>query len=134
MIRKAAERDIVSENRLSDPGKVTLDDLRWFIANPGIFVWEQDGGVQGFSAGDPCNGNIWALFVDDAHARRGIGTSLLASACSALKDAGYDRIWLTTDPGTRAEKLYRQAGWKMIGEQDNELLFELNLHQPGTGV
>ncbi len=121
MIRKATERDIariveirnsVSENRLSDPGKVTLDDLRWFIANPGIFVWEQDGEVQGFSAGDPCNGNIWALFVDDAYARRGIGTSLLASACSALMDAGYDRIWLTTDPGTRAEKLYRQAGWK----------------------
>ncbi|PKA41428.1 GNAT family N-acetyltransferase [Rhizobium sullae] len=143
MIRKATERDIariveirnsVSENRLSDPGKVTLDDLRWFIANPGIFVWEQDGEVQGFSAGDPCNGNIWALFVDDAYARRGIGTSLLASACSALMDAGYDRIWLTTDPGTRAEKLYRQAGWKVIGEQDNELLFELNLGQPGTGV
>ncbi|TDW16817.1 ribosomal protein S18 acetylase RimI-like enzyme [Rhizobium azibense] len=136
MIRKAKERDIVRiveirnsvrENRLSDPGKITLDDLRWFIANPGIFVWEQDGEVLGFSAGDPRNGNIWALFVDDAYAKRGIGTALLASACSALKNAGHERIWLTTDPGTRAEKLYRQAGWELIGEKDNELLFELNL-------
>ncbi|TCU32394.1 GNAT family N-acetyltransferase [Rhizobium azibense] len=136
MIRKATERDIariveirnsVTENRLSDPGKITLDELRWFIANPGIFVWEQQGDVQGFCAGDPRNGNLWALFVDDAFAKRGIGTALLARACSVLEDAGHDRIWLTTDPKTRAERLYRQAGWELIGEKDDELLFELKL-------
>jgi hypothetical protein len=52
-IRRAAEQDIarivesragVSENALSDPSKVTLEDIRWFIVNPRILVWEDGNG------------------------------------------------------------------------------------------
>jgi hypothetical protein len=47
LLRRATEHDIarifeirnsVRENRLNDPAKVTVDDVRWFIANPGIFL------------------------------------------------------------------------------------------------
>ncbi|KQV10804.1 acetyltransferase [Rhizobium sp. Root1203] len=141
MIRKATESDIariveirsrVRENRLSDPSRVTLDDIRWFIANPGIFVWEQDGDVCGFAAADPRDGFIWALFVDDGYTGRGIGRRLLGRACSTLEDAGFVHMRLTTDPGTRAERLYRKAGWQLIGHRDSELLFELTIEQPAS--
>ncbi len=136
MIRRATNHDIariveiragVSENTLSDPSKVTLDDINWFIANPGIFVWEENGEVAGFSAADTRDGFIWALFVDEQYSGRGIGRALLERACQTLKSAGCERIRLTTDPATRAERLYRRAGWRLIGHRDGELLFELSL-------
>jgi hypothetical protein len=43
-----------------------------FIDNPGIFVWEEDGGIVGFSAADPRNGSIFALFVDEAYEGRAV--------------------------------------------------------------
>lgn len=133
MIRRATEADIprinqirhdVVENVLSDPSRVTIDHVRWFIANPGIFVWEEDGHIVGFSAADPRDGNIWALFMDRAYEGRGIGRALFERACGVLREAGCRRMWLTTDPGTRAEAFYRAAGWTMVGRRGSELLFE----------
>ena len=133
MIRKATESDIprifeirnnVRENKLSDPSRVTIEDTRWFVANPGIFVWDEDDQVVGFSAADPRNGNIWALFMHQAYERRGIGRALFERACEVLREAGFTRIWLTTDPGTRAEAFYRAAGWQVAGRKGGELLFE----------
>jgi hypothetical protein len=28
---------------------VTIEHLRWLIANPGIFVWDEDDRIAGFS-------------------------------------------------------------------------------------
>ena len=133
MIRRATESDIprifeirnnVRENKLSDPSRVTVADTRWFIVNPGIFVWEEDGRIIGFSAADPRNGSIWALFMDRAYEGRGIARALFERACEVLRDAGFKRIWLTTDPGTRAEAFYRAAGCQVSGHRGRELLFE----------
>jgi hypothetical protein len=33
-------------------------------------------------------------------------------------------MWLTTDPGTRAERFYRRAGWRVTGSRNGELVFE----------
>jgi hypothetical protein len=69
LIRKATRVDVprimeiraaVRENKLRDPSRVTVEDVYWFIDNPGIFVWEGDGGIVGFSAADPRNGSIFA--------------------------------------------------------------------------
>jgi GNAT superfamily N-acetyltransferase len=132
VIRKAATADIlrimeiranVRENVLRDPSRVTAADVSWFVDNPGIFVWVEDR-IVGFSAADPCNGNIWALFVEEAYEGRGIGRALFERACNVLNAAGCARMWLTTWPGTRAERFYRRAGWQVTGHEDGNLVFE----------
>lgn len=136
MLRKAVVADIsalkfvrsaVLENILSDPSKVTDDDYEWYVSNPGVALWEERGVIVGFSAADPRDGGIWALFVMPSFEGKGIGSRLLAEACSCLQSAGIERAWLTTDPNTRAEQFYRTAGWECVGERDNELLFERSL-------
>jgi GNAT superfamily N-acetyltransferase len=133
LIRKADRHDIgrimeiraeVRENRLRDPSRITSQDVAWFVDHPGIFVWEENGAVVGFSAADPRNGNIWALFVENTHEGRGIGQALFERACKVLMDAGCARMWLTTSPGTRAERFYRHAGWRVTGIADGDLVFE----------
>jgi GNAT superfamily N-acetyltransferase len=133
MIRNANESDIpriveirgaVHENKLRDPSRVTVEDLRWFIANPGIFVWDEDGRIVGFSAADPRNGNIVALFMDPAYEGHGFGRLLFERACTVLRTAKCERMWLTTSPGTRAEKFYLKAGWKVTGVEGDQLVFE----------
>src|SRR3977135_2491285 len=70
-------RFAVQENRLDDPTLVTDEDHACFEEHPGIWVWEEGGHILGFSAGDTRDGTIWALFVDPAFERRGIGRALL---------------------------------------------------------
>ncbi|TLX13052.1 GNAT family N-acetyltransferase [Rhizobium sp. MHM7A] len=136
MLRKALLTDIMAlkavrssvvENTLNDVSKVTDADYEWYVTNPGVALWEENGTVVGFSAADPRDGNVWALFVAPGFEGRGIGSVLLGEACACLKEAGLGRAWLTTDPDTRAERFYRAAGWEHIGENDNELLFERSL-------
>jgi len=133
MIRNANESDIpriveirgaVHENKLRDPSRVTIEDLRWFIANPGIFVWDEDGHIVGFSAADPRDGSIFALFIDPAYQGRGFGRLLFERACTVLRAARCQRMWLTTSPATRAERFYRNAGWKVTGVEGDQLVFE----------
>jgi GNAT superfamily N-acetyltransferase len=134
LIRKATQADIprimdiraaVRENRLRDPSRVTVDHVGWFVDNPGIFAWEEDGKIVGFSAADPRDGSIFALFVERAYEGRGIGRALFERACAVLIDAGCGRMWLTTEPGTRAEGFYRQAGWRVTGRADGNLVFTM---------
>jgi GNAT superfamily N-acetyltransferase len=133
LIRRASRDDIprvreihaaVRENRLRDPSRVTVEDLCWFIDNPGIFVWVADGQIVGFSAADPRDGSIYALFIDEAYEGRGIARALFERACKVLTEAGCSRMWLTTWPGTRAETFYRKAGWRVTGTDDGNLVFE----------
>jgi GNAT superfamily N-acetyltransferase len=133
MIRNARRADIprlkdiragVRENKLGDPSRVTIEDYHWFIDNPGIFVWEENGKIVGFSAADPRDGSIWALFMHEAYEGRGIAQALFERACNVLRDAHCSRMWLTTDPGTRAERFYRRAGWRVTGSRAGEVVFE----------
>ena len=101
----------VRENRLMDPSRVTDADYQWFNDNPGIWVWEEHGRILGFSAADTRDGTIWALFIDPDHEGRGIGRALLRKACDVLRDAGHRHATLGTEPGSRADGFYRQAGW-----------------------
>src|SRR5215510_3304795 len=93
LIRSATRDDVprimeiragVRENRLRDPSRVTVEDVCWFVDNPGIFVWIEESKVVGFSAADPRNGSIWALFVEQAYEGRGIGRALFECACDVL--------------------------------------------------
>ena len=117
-------RFAVQENRLADPTLVTDEDYAWFEEHPGIWVWEEGRRILGFSAADTRDGTIWALFVDPACKRRGIGRALFEAACDTLRRAGHRTAMLTTDAGTRAERFYRAAGWKVVGTSTRgELIF-----------
>lgn len=120
MIRRVAHAEIprlfeirfaVTENPLIDPSRVTAADCAWFIDHSDIWAWDEGGTIRGFSAADPRDGSIWALFVEPGHDGRGIGRVLLGAACATLERAGHGAAILTTDAGTRADGFYRRAGW-----------------------
>ena len=118
-------RNSVTENVLSDPSRVTIEHYKWFEQNPGVWLWEEDGRILGFSAADTRDGSIWALFIDPAHEGRGIGRALFAKACDVLRAAGHATGSLTTEPGSRADRFYQRAGWKVMGTSERgERIFE----------
>jgi len=96
VIRKATRADLpriseirfaVRENRLSNPASIG-PVVDWLFDNSTFWVWEGDGAIQGFSAADPRDGSIFALFVHPSYEGRGIGRALLAPACDTLKESG----------------------------------------------
>jgi GNAT superfamily N-acetyltransferase len=102
--------------------------LRRLYRPVGNLAVEEDGEVQGFAAGDARDGWIWALFVAPNHEGRGIGRALLPFACTTLRNARYTIATLSTDAGTRAERLYRADGWTETGKNTKgELVFEKRL-------
>jgi GNAT superfamily N-acetyltransferase len=132
-IRRAIQGDVarimeirhsVRENRLSNPNLVTGKDCAEFIERSEMWVWEEDGIVQAFAAGDIRDGWIWALFVAPEYEGRGIGRALLSMACETLRNAGYTVANLSTAAGTRAERFYLENGWTVVNNnQRRELLF-----------
>jgi GNAT superfamily N-acetyltransferase len=135
MIRKAVRADhpriseirlSVRENQLATSKYAAVDKTAdWIFDNAAFWVWEEDGAIQGFSAADPRNGEIFALFIHPAYEGRGIGRALLPLACQILRDSGCKVATLTTEPGTRAERFYRRDGWTETGrEDDGQIIFQ----------
>lgn len=90
------------------------------------WVVEEGGVVVGFAVGDRDTGNIWALFVRPEHEARGHGKALLGALLEWMFARGLQRAWLTTQPGTRAERFYRNRGWRFVRIRANgEAEFEL---------
>lgn len=90
------------------------------------WVLELDGTVVAFAVADNESGSIWALFVDPQHERNGYGHQLHDVMVAWLWEQGHSLLWLTTEPGTRAERLYRKAGWQPVGTAaGGEIRFEL---------
>ena len=109
-------RGSVRENILS-PGRVSDADYAWFVAHGPVWVWDDGTSILGFSAGDPRNGSVWALFVHPDHEGRGIGRALLAQACASLEAAGHRSATLETKVGTRAAGYDLRQGWT-AGDRD----------------
>lgn len=121
-------RGAVRENRLRDPASVTRADYDWFVEQGRIWLGEISGEVAGFAAGDPRDGTIWALFVDPRFAGMGLGAVLLKKVCADLQADGHAVLRLSTDPGTRASRLYARLGWEEQGLlPDGEMAFRLIL-------
>ena len=134
MLRQAVASDIpgiqrvrrsVRENRLIST-VVSDEDVREAIETTGRgWVIEAQGGVVAFAIGHAGTGNIWALFVHPDHERRGYGRLLHDTMIGWLWSQGLEQLWLTTEPGTRAERFYEAAGWQRVGPTDSgELRFE----------
>ena len=79
------------------------------------WVVEEREEIVGFAIGDSRNGSIWALFVKPEHEGNGYGRQLHDTAVAWLWAEGLSHLWLTTEPGTRADQFYRAAGWRFVG-------------------
>lgn len=137
MIRQAAETDVqamnhlrlqVRENILSDPNLVTESMTAEAISETGRgWVFEQHRKILGFSIALHKDPSIWALFVHPDHEGRGIGQALYKAAVDWLWNRGAEKIWLSTGPETRAERFYRERGWRPVGTLENgDLRMELH--------
>lgn len=115
----------VRENRLTS--SITEAHYADAIENTGRgWVAEQSGEILGFAVGNRMTGNIWALFVDPDHAGHGLGSRLHASMVGWLFEQGLPRLWLTTEPGTRAQRFYEAFGWTLVATlADGEAHYEL---------
>jgi GNAT superfamily N-acetyltransferase len=95
------------------------------------WVIESDGAIVAFAVGTAHNGNLWGLFVDPAYQGLGHGRRLHDTVVEWLWSRGLDRIWLNTQPGTRAQHFYERLGWVSRGLMDSgQLRFELSRHDP----
>jgi len=104
-------RASVRENVLSDPARVPAAAYGPFVERGLLRVWEEDGAIRGFSAAEPEDGSVWALFVDPDFEGRGIARALLPAALADLRAAGWKEARLSTEAGSRAERFYRRDGW-----------------------
>jgi GNAT superfamily N-acetyltransferase len=70
------------------------------------------GRVLGYTAAHPEDGELFLLFVDPAHAGRGVGRTLLGAAHDALRAAGCKQAFLYThEQNQRALAVYTSAGY-----------------------
>jgi len=121
-------RNSVKENRLSDPALVTDQDCEDYMTIRGkAWVCEINGIIVGFAYVDMIDNNIWALFVDPGHERKGIGKTLHKMMLNWYFRETTERVWLGTAPMTRAEEFYRKQGWKEAGMHGKEIKFEMSL-------
>lgn len=105
----------VQENRLVSMQLTDADYIDAIESRGRGWVVEVDGTIVAFAVGDASNASIWALFVEPGFEGRGFGRELHDEMVSWLWQQGHERLWLTTDPGTRAQRFYEAAGWRVTG-------------------
>lgn len=134
MLRPARTSDIaaiqrlrasVKENRLVST-VIADEDVCAAIEDTGRgWVVEEEGEVVAFAIGNAITGNIWALFVRPECEGRGYGRLLHDTMVDWLWTTQLERLWLTTEAGTRAQRFYEAAGWRLVGTTDQgELRYE----------
>ncbi len=140
MLRQAVAADIpgiqrvrasVRENQLVSR-VIANEEVRTAIESDGRgWVVELQGEIVAFAIGNARTGNIWALFVDPHHERRGHGRCLHDTMLAWLWTQGLDQLWLTTEAGSRAQGFYEAAGWALTGRTEHgELRYELRRSNP----
>jgi ribosomal protein S18 acetylase RimI-like enzyme len=77
---------------------------------------DETGGVVGYTAAHPEDGEMFLLFVHPAYAGRGVGRALLAAADDALRAAGCTEAYLFVhEQNERALAVYAAAGYRPDG-------------------
>ena len=121
----------VRENRLVTSVVTEADYVPEIEVTGRGWVAVEDDAVRGFAIGNHVTGNIWALFVDPDHEGRGHGRALHDAMVQRLLAQGLTRLWLTTDPETRARRFYERAGWALVrAAPPNEVLMEWHAGGP----
>ena len=121
-------RNSVKENMLSDPALVPDKDVEEYMTKRGKgWVCEIEDIVVGFAIIDLIENNVWALFLLPEFEARGIGKKLHQIMMDWYFVHTKEKVWLGTEPRSRAEKFYRMQGWKEVGVHGKgEIKFEMN--------
>jgi GNAT superfamily N-acetyltransferase len=126
----SAIRLAVTENVLSDPGRITAAMYEDYLDHAGRgWVAEVSGAIAAFCYADSVDGSIWALFVQPGWEGRGLARHLLDLAIDWLFATGHDSVALTTAAGTRADRFYAAQGWRRLGLCDAGRNVEYVLHR-----
>ncbi|MFN0083289.1 MAG: GNAT family N-acetyltransferase [Ferruginibacter sp.] len=122
-------RNAVNENRLSDPALVPDQDVEEYMTKRGKgWVCEADNKIVGFAIVDLIENNVWALFVLPEFEAKGIGKKLHQMMMEWYFLHTKEKIWLGTDPNSRAYRFYQMQGWKEVGVHGNgEIKFEMDI-------
>jgi GNAT superfamily N-acetyltransferase len=120
----------VRENRLVSVILTEADYVQAMEIEGRGWVAEEHGEIVAFAVGNALTGNVWALFVHPDHEGRGLGRALHDVMVSWLWSRGPTTLWLTTEPGTRAERFYDASGWRRAGlTSTGEVRYELSRAQ-----
>jgi GNAT superfamily N-acetyltransferase len=121
-------RNAVTENTLSNPDLVTDADCYIFLFERGKgWVCEIDRQIVGFAIADLKEHNIWALFVQPNHDKKGIGKLLHNLMLTWYFSQTTATVWLGTATNTRAEEFYKRMGWEPAGMHGiKEVKFEMS--------
>ena len=127
-------RNAVKQNMLSDPALVPDKDVEEYMTKRGKgWVCEIDKRIVGFSIVDLIDNNVWALFVHPDFEAMGIGKKLHQAMMDWYFVQTKEKIWLGTEPKSRAEKFYRIQGWKEMGVHGKgEIKFEMDFETWST--
>ena len=121
-------RNAVKENMLSDPALVPDKDVEDYMTKRGKgWVCEVDEKIVGFAIVDLIDNNVWALFVHPDFEACGVGKKLHRAMIDWYFVQTNEKIWLGTDPKSRAYKFYQMQGWKEVGiHGKGEIKFEMS--------
>ncbi len=122
-----AVRMSVHENILSNLSLATPEDYTRTLTKEGKgWVCESDSTIVGFAIVDTVKKNVWALFVHPQYEGTGIGSRLHKLLLEWYFSQDKEKLWLSTDADTRADRFYRKAGWKEVMRfAKNEVKFEM---------
>ena len=124
--RMKAIRDNVTENALTSLSIEVADYEKALLVDGKGWVCLDGTEVVGFSCGRLNKGDVWALFVDSRYEGQGIGSQLMELVENWMFFSGCREITLSTELGTRAERLYRRRSWEPAGMlSDREIRLRL---------
>jgi GNAT superfamily N-acetyltransferase len=120
-VRTSVRENHIDLARLAELG-ITPSSVAAALADGSTRAWvvEEQSVVVAFSIADTQTGSVFAVFVRPEAEGRGYGRALLGAAEEWLF-ARWELIWLQTDSQSdiRAHRLYRAAGWELIGPADH---------------
>lgn len=99
-----------------------------------LLAWEPDR-ILGFVLvggeeldADAARGQVYALYVDPGHWRRGTGRRLMAAGCGYLRDTGFDEavLWVH-EHNVAARAFYAALGWTADGAAQREDVFGVDV-------
>lgn len=118
--------------RIQDAGKMAAwwrERITYEVPPARMRVAHRDGAVLGFCYSgpsdwpEPLTGMVYAVHVDPAFHRRGIGTALMADALDAMRDSGWTRacLWVLAD-NHHGRQFYAHQGWAPTGDERDDAM------------